>query len=369
MQYQVRKIQITPIVRFFLAVLFVLPLTIAAQKRCGTTAPSIPQYIDVTKTPSRGSDMLMINIFVHICADDNGLNRAIADSTMLRQLGNMKSFYAQQNICFNLVGMELLPNTDLNVQNPEEEEEELLPFLVPDMINIFVHSALTGDLAGTAYHIPNTYYSVDQSEVGSLTNLSLLAHEMGHCLGLLHTFETAYGHEEVPRSGPCKNCSTTGDLLCDTEADPHNDNYDTGLFIDSTCVYSGDTINSCGGTDYLYNMDPTNIMAYGMRSCRNHFTAEQGIRMVATIINNTSLLDCITPMTTLFDANLNITYSSGMPVFTAQTSMTVQGNAFTISGSAKAHFSATNVIIKPKVIFNPGTEGYISVKPSILCNN
>lgn len=72
----------------------------------------------------------------------------------------------------------------------------------------------------------------------STTNLSTTAHEMGHCLGLYHTFQG--GDENVARSGNCANCTTTGDGLCDTEADPHSDSYDTGNVIDTiTCNYFG----------------------------------------------------------------------------------------------------------------------------------
>jgi hypothetical protein len=43
-----------------------------------------------------------------------------------------------------------------------------------------------------------------------------LTHEMGHFLGLMHTHEDSFGKEHVDGT----NCSTTGDLLCDTKADP-----------------------------------------------------------------------------------------------------------------------------------------------------
>jgi hypothetical protein len=41
-------------------------------------------------------------------------------------------------------------------------------------------------------------------------------HEFGHYFGLYHTAETGYGIERVDGS----NCSTAGDRICDTPADP-----------------------------------------------------------------------------------------------------------------------------------------------------
>jgi len=43
-----------------------------------------------------------------------------------------------------------------------------------------------------------------------------LIHELGHTFGLYHTFEKKFGVEAVNQS----NCSTAGDLICDTPADP-----------------------------------------------------------------------------------------------------------------------------------------------------
>ncbi len=48
------------------------------------------------------------------------------------------------------------------------------------------------------------------------TNGSTLAHELGHYFSLAHTHETNGGSELVNGT----NCSTAGDDLCDTPADP-----------------------------------------------------------------------------------------------------------------------------------------------------
>jgi gliding motility-associated-like protein len=98
----------------------------------------------------------------------------------------------------------------------------------------------------------------------------LLAHECGHYLGLLHTFE-----------GGCTNndCLTDGDMVCDTPPDK------------STLESCGD--NSCN-TDILSNYSNqtffsdtvdmgTNIMDYGNSECRRDFTKGQAERMLFTL--------------------------------------------------------------------------------------
>lgn len=94
----------------------------------------------------------------------------------------------------------------------------------------------------------------------------LMAHEMGHYLGLLHTWE-----------GGCKNddCLVDGDMVCDTPPD-------------------ASTVNSCGdnscNTDTLSNFsnntfftDTTdmgsNFMDYGNFGCSNDFSQGQAERM------------------------------------------------------------------------------------------
>lgn len=101
----------------------------------------------------------------------------------------------------------------------------------------------------------------------------VLAHEMGHYLGLYHTFE-----------GGCNNsdCTTTGDRVCDTPPD--------GSYYPSSC---SDPANTCH-TDTLSNYSNgyfrqdvpdqvANFMDYNNWDCANMFTNGQAVRMKAAI--------------------------------------------------------------------------------------
>lgn len=108
----------------------------------------------------------------------------------------------------------------------------------------------------------------------------LLAHEVGHYLGLLHTFHN--GCTEITASIPC---NIGGDGCCDTPpVAAANQNY---------CpVLSGLAPNSCGGP----SSDPDmyeNHMDYAyddVNTCRNTFTEDQADYMHAVIALQRSLL-------------------------------------------------------------------------------
>ena len=84
------------------------------------------------------------------------------------------------------------------------------------------------------------------------------SHEVGHYLGLHHTF---YPNEQKcpPRQSPL--CHVTGDLICDTNSE-------------SEAHYPCSETSSCGSTD-----PSSNFMAYTDGACKDSFTEEQARRM------------------------------------------------------------------------------------------
>jgi hypothetical protein len=111
-------------------------------------------------------------------------------------------------------------------------------------------------------------------------NGSTLAHEIGHYMGLMHTHGGS-SDELVDGS----NCSTEGDLICDTPADPGL----SGL-VDTACIYTGTALDA---NNQSYQPDVTNIMSYSRKVCRTSFTPIQYSVINATYWSDRTYLQCI----------------------------------------------------------------------------
>lgn len=98
----------------------------------------------------------------------------------------------------------------------------------------------------------------------------LMAHEMGHCLDLRHTFEGDNGGSQCP---PNTNPDTQGDLISDT--DPHKNG-------DRCTNFSESSINPCSGVAFGKLL--RNIMSYN-GPCWDRFTPKQIERMRNSLVS------------------------------------------------------------------------------------
>lgn len=182
-----------------------------------------------------------------------------------------------------------------------------------NVLNLYVVPALVngtgGALFGLAFPPPGAAAAFITS--AALGNGSTLAHEFGHVFSLIHTFGTGGGGcpgSVTPATNELvdgSNCSTTGDRVCDTPADPGFGTVTAGGGCAAgqvnlgSCTYIG-TLTDANGA--LYAPDPTNIMSM-FTTCRNQLSAGQLARAESSL--NTA------PRTNLINLSANAQTHTG----------------------------------------------------------
>ncbi|GAB4004801.1 hypothetical protein GCM10028808_03180 [Spirosoma migulaei] len=159
----------------------------------------------------------------------------------------------------------------------------------PNALNqYYVNRFLQPGLNGLAYYPDNYIYSTrsfilageytDADYVGNF----VIPHELGHNFSLIHTFGnsngTSFTNELVTR-GAGANCSSAGDLICDTPADPFTNSSNLTINVNGCPQYNSDnSIRDANGDAFTPLV--TNIMSYYF-ACTHDFTPGQYDRMQA----------------------------------------------------------------------------------------
>lgn len=146
---------------------------------------------------------------------------------------------------------------------------------VANTVNIY----FVGDPAGACGYYTYGADAIAISISCAASNNTTVAHEVGHYLGLPHTF---YGWENGTPANPERvtrgagaNCSTAGDGFCDTEADYQSARWN--------CPYSG-TMTDVTGTPY--RPDSSLYMGYSTDACMSRFSTQQIARMQTKLHND-----------------------------------------------------------------------------------
>ena len=241
-----------------------------SQKPCGTeqyrdanfSQEKLMQFLQA-EAATRSSADYVYPISAHVFQHDLGFG-GLNSSILERAIDTMNARYAPLGIEFYLCGpINYIDRTDLWDFDRSQEENELMPYLIPNTINIFFAREVTSGSTGLCGY-SNFPWSTNDFIVmnnGCTANGATLSHELGHYFGLLHTHSPG---ELVSRV----NCSFAGDECCDTPADPTLDNNN----VNQNCEYIG-TETDFNGNSYMPMVE--NIMSYAPAECRNTFTTDQ----------------------------------------------------------------------------------------------
>ena len=250
-----------------------------------------------------GFETQTIFVKAHVVRSDNGS-------------GGMTAVQVQEsihdaNLLFDQVGFqfELLDDivfidnsslTDLSTADIQTIHSSVAP-QVENAVNIYFGADLGPCGAATTNVDQNglAYIKMQNSCATNPISYTTVGHEFGHFFGLLHTHDTQYGQECVDGS----NCSTAGDRICDTPADPDL-TFSVSSFPSCSFIPNASHPEPCGGSEW--SPDTTNVMSYaitssGDRRCRTLFTPQQISVMRASLqsfranVSDLNLRSCCLP--------------------------------------------------------------------------
>jgi hypothetical protein len=220
-----------------------------------------------------------IPLSIHIVGKDDGTGYYKLDH-LLTVLCQLNTRYAPVGFYFYMQGpIQYINNTAYYIHDYWNGYNMMTSNNVANTVNLYFVEDPNG---ACGYYSP----AADAIAIGkscSMPNSTTVTHELGHFFGLPHTF---YGWEGGPPANPEKvtrtagaNCSSTGDLFCDTDADY--------LAARWNCPYTGVKTDVNG--DY-YHPDSSLYMGYATDACMSRFSNQQIGRLQDNLHNQRSNL-------------------------------------------------------------------------------
>lgn len=216
---------------------------------------------------SRAKAPVSIPLTIHLISRTNQTG-VISEQELNRAVEELNEQFAVANVQFFICSTHLIANDDYYDFNKGLETEVTRRYNISGTLNLYFVNNIIGPgglICGYAY-LPSTdkhhMFLTNDCVTQGTTHL----HEMGHYLGLYHT-HGKFNYQLTDELVNGDNCSTAGDEICDTPADPNVANW-----IDADCDYAAELRDANGD---LFAPDPHNMMSYGHGHCRDYFTAGQ----------------------------------------------------------------------------------------------
>ncbi len=217
-------------------------------------------------------DAAFIKVYIHVIRDNSGgggATQSQIDDVIAELEG---SHFKDHDIHFSVACIFEIENSVL-LADGCLISSHYGTYSLPDGMNIYLTTASCETPQGTVFG------SAEMPGNSCWANIAFgvpytVSHEVGHNLGLSHTFA----------GNACADgtdCANTGDMICDTPADPRDNDCISLCNWNNMCNYDNRTPPQCDNSAY-YEFDPTIIMSY-YHGCYNRFTDGQAEVMRGTV--------------------------------------------------------------------------------------
>ncbi len=248
---------------------------------CGTPSPSAelagPFIERLQQSEPRFLPKASVSIPIAFHVIHDGKNGVFTKEQMAAVVNNMNWAYRDTPYTFRLQRFESIKNRELYFhcvadQSKYKRIRNRFAFDPKNAINVYT-CKLGADILGIStfppgYPVPGNPFQhslqgifMDHTAIGTekYPNGTILAHEIGHYLGLFHTFETYFNPSR-------QRCLDPGDFVDDTPAQSGG--------TPGSCLPGLDSCPALPGKD-----DIPNFMNYATEACLQHFSPGQIERM------------------------------------------------------------------------------------------
>jgi len=287
----------------FTLLLALLSYNAFSQFNCGTNS-DVPDFLNnisknqyVSTSPD---DVFIVRLYIHIIRRSDGSGgQTLWDVNLAFNL--LQSAYQPHKIYFDLLGIDEIHDNATYMRmnfagdaNGDGKFDDFSPNSHSTAIDVYLFANEIPNMSAAG--IPSSAVVLGGNEGGfGYVVSNVFAHEIGHCLGLYHTFH-GLCESGCPELVDGSNCSSCGDYVCDTPADPQKFkvNYSDCSWTGSTCgLYPTDE-----NGDY-YNPNTALIMAYTPPHCMQYHTSGQASRMKDMMANSPILQQVSFPVGTI----------------------------------------------------------------------